>query len=44
MSTIQFDFFVPTESIPALIGYQGQKHKDSEKATNTKIEFVKTTG
>ena len=38
------DFCVPTEVIPALIGYHGKKHTDTERATNTNIKFIKDTG
>ena len=41
MNTIMIEFIVPTEAIPALIGYQGQKHKDTENRTSTKIRFLK---
>ena len=30
---------VPSETIPALIGYKGQKHRDTEARSRTKISF-----
>ena len=41
---MQLELFVPTETIPALIGYKGQKHRDTEKATKTKLKFFKEPG
>ena len=32
---------MPTEAVPALIGYCGQKNLDTERATNTRIKYVK---
>ena len=34
---------IPTEAIPGLIRYQGQKHKDTEMRTNTKIAYTKVS-
>ena len=38
------EFFIPTEAVAALIGFQGQKHRDTEARTSTKIEFVTDQG
>ena len=38
------EILVPTETLPALIGYHGQKHQDTEKVTNTRISFIKQVG
>ena len=32
---------VPLEALPSLIGLKGQKHKDTERATDTKIAYNK---
>ena len=37
----EIEFIVPSEAIPALIGYKGQKHQDTEERTKTKIKFSK---
>ena len=44
MNQVQMVLPIPTEAIPALIGYQGQKHKDLEKASDTKIKLIKNSG
>ena len=41
MSITRIEFPVPTEALPALIGHQGQKHRDTEKATATTVRFNK---
>ena len=33
--------FIPSESVPAAIGFQGQKHRDTEIRTRTKIKFAR---
>ena len=37
-------FSVSTKAVAALIGLQGQKHRDTETRTDTKIEFLTSQG
>ena len=36
-----FQFHVPIETLPALLGINGQKHNDLEKRTNSRLKFEK---
>ena len=40
---MHLEFMVPAEAVPALIGYNGQKHKDTESRTRTRIKFIKVS-
>ena len=42
-NSTRINFLVPTETVPALIGLQGQKHRDTQLRSNTRISIEKSS-